>query len=69
MIIYKIFLANMTNEQKFQLTGKLCQEILAAVVEGTLPLFHNEKETHSNIKLKAMELLVDTLTILGSKVF
>ncbi len=45
----------MTDEQKFQTIAKLCQEVLAAISEGTLPLD------------ASTELLNDTLTVLGSK--
>lgn len=46
----------MTDEQKFQTSAKLCQEILAGISEGTLPLKESE------------QLLGDALAILGSKV-
>jgi condensin-2 complex subunit D3 len=45
----------MSEEQKFQITAKLCQEVLAAIVDGGLPL------------QSSTEVLSDTLAILGSK--
>lgn len=55
MAIYRVFLENMTEEQKFQTTAKLCQEVLAGVVDGQLPLSESG------------ELVTDALTVLGSK--
>ncbi|KAI0221272.1 Condensin-2 complex subunit D3 [Lamellibrachia satsuma] len=54
--IYKVLLENMTDEQKFQLTGKLCSEVLAAVVDEVIPL---DADTST--------ILQDTLSILSSK--
>eukprot|EP00002_Diphylleia_rotans_P028185 TRINITY_DN5686_c0_g1_i2.p1 TRINITY_DN5686_c0_g1~~TRINITY_DN5686_c0_g1_i2.p1 ORF type:complete len:343 (+),score=75.52 TRINITY_DN5686_c0_g1_i2:249-1277(+) len=36
--IYKIMLEHMTDEQKFHLQGKICQDILGALSDGTLVL-------------------------------
>ena len=47
----------MTDEQKFNLCGKLCHEILGAFVDEALPL-----------NADSQPILVDTLTILASKV-
>ena len=50
-------LENMTDEQRFQLTAKLCSEVLAPVVDG-LVTFDPE----------AAAVLQDTLVVLASKV-
>jgi condensin-2 complex subunit D3 len=55
--IYQIFLQQMSEEQRFQTTAKLCQEVLAAIVDSSLPW----SEPTAN-------LLQDTLAILASKV-
>jgi hypothetical protein len=51
-----VFLEKMTEEQKFQTMGKLCQEVLGGIADGHLPLE------------QSYELLIDTFAILGSKV-
>src|SRR5689334_2893836 len=56
LTIYKVFLENMTDEQKFHVSGKLCQEVLGGIVDGAIDL----EAGH--------ELLVDAFTILGTKV-
>ena len=55
MEIYKLFLANMSDEQKFQIAAKLCQEILAPIVDGNLPYD------------SCSEVLYDSLVLLASK--
>jgi len=55
MTIYKLFLENLTDDQKFSLQSKLCQEILAGVIEGKLDL------------QQAYFVLQDAITILLSK--
>ena len=47
----------MSDEHRFQLTAKLCQDVLAAVVDGTIPFVPD-----------ANPLLQDTLAVLSSKV-
>jgi len=56
MTIYQIFLNNMTEEQKFQITAKLCQEILAGVTDNAI-LFD----------FSGSQLLGDALDVLGCK--
>ncbi|CAH1786833.1 unnamed protein product, partial [Owenia fusiformis] len=56
MMIYKFMLEHMNDEQKFNLTGKICQDILGGVVDGVLAL-----DANSNA------LLQDTLAILCCK--
>lgn len=36
--IYKIMLQHMTEEQKFNTTAKLCQDVLGGVVDGLISL-------------------------------
>ncbi|KAK3583282.1 hypothetical protein CHS0354_011171 [Potamilus streckersoni] len=54
--LYLLMLDHMPDEQKFQLTAKLVQEVLGGVVDGLLPL--NDSTCH---------ILKDTLVILSSK--
>lgn len=56
MSIYRVFLSNMTEEQKFQITAKLCQEVLGGILEGVLPFE------------SVGEILCDSLAILSCKV-
>ena len=56
--IYSFLLTHMTDEQKFNLCGKLSHEVLGAFVDETLP-FNNDSSA----------ILVDSLTVLASKVF
>jgi condensin-2 complex subunit D3 len=53
--IYRLLLSNCTDEQRFQITSKLCEEILGAVADGALPLSESE------------DVLDDALFILASK--
>ena len=55
--LYKLMLENMSDDQRFQLTAKLCSEVLAPVVDG-LVTFDPE----------AAAVLQDTLVVLASKV-
>ena len=55
--IYHFLLTHMSDEHKFQLSAKLCQDVLAAVVDDVIPF---DVETSA--------LLQDTLVILASKV-
>ena len=55
--LYKFMLDHMTDDQKFQMQGKICQEILGAVVDGLMPL--NQESS---------PVLKDALAILSSKV-
>ncbi|KAL3841668.1 hypothetical protein ACJMK2_019782 [Sinanodonta woodiana] len=54
--LYRLMLANMPDEQKFQLTAKMVQEVLGGVVDGLLPL-----------KDSTCHILKDALVILSSK--
>lgn len=38
MTIYRFLLSNMTDEQRFQLTAKLCQEVIGGMVDEVIPL-------------------------------
>lgn len=40
--VYTAMLEEMSDEQKFQLTAKLCQDVLGAFVDGVVPLPDNE---------------------------
>lgn len=53
--IYLFLLSGFPDEQKFQTTAKICQEILGGIVDGVLPL------------RESTELLADALSILSSK--
>lgn len=55
--IYKIMLQHMTEEQKFNTTAKLCQDVLGGVVDGLISL---DSPT-------ASDLIQDTLEVLMSK--
>ena len=57
MMIYRFLLEHMTDEHRFQLTAKLCQDVLADVADGTLRL-----------EIDSIPLLQDTLAVLSSKV-
>eukprot|EP01119_Soliformovum_irregulare_P025524 TRINITY_DN9493_c0_g1_i1.p1 TRINITY_DN9493_c0_g1~~TRINITY_DN9493_c0_g1_i1.p1 ORF type:complete len:1075 (-),score=286.46 TRINITY_DN9493_c0_g1_i1:69-3293(-) len=67
MSIYRIFLTNMTEEQKFQTTAKICQEVLGGIVDGHLPLSGINELLHDcfqilqskEIKLKSSKKAVD----------
>ncbi|XP_025088497.1 condensin-2 complex subunit D3-like [Pomacea canaliculata] len=54
--LYHFMLEHMEDEHRFQLTAKISQEVLGAVVDGILPL---DEESH--------DLLQDALDILSSK--
>jgi condensin-2 complex subunit D3 len=54
-VIYEIFLRNMTMEQRFQTTAKICQEILGDILDGKLSLSSSS------------DILKDALLILASK--
>ncbi|KAM6158642.1 LOW QUALITY PROTEIN: condensin-2 complex subunit D3 [Rhynchocyon petersi] len=56
MKIYKFLLEHFTDEQRFNITSKICLSILAYFVDGILPL-----------DMDANELLSDTFEILSSK--
>jgi len=56
--IYCFMLEYMTDSQKFSTTEKLCQDVLSAAVEKTLPL--NSEQPAA--------ILIDALSILQSKV-
>ncbi|XP_055987450.1 condensin-2 complex subunit D3 isoform X2 [Sorex fumeus] len=56
MKIYKFLLEHFTDEQRFNITSKLCLSILAFFADGLLPL-----------DMEASELLSDTFEILSSK--
>lgn len=56
MKIYKFLLEHFTDEQRFNLTSKICLSILACFTDGILPL-----------DMEASELLSDTFDILSSK--
>ncbi|XP_048580995.1 condensin-2 complex subunit D3 [Nematostella vectensis] len=55
-ILYQFLLSHMKDEDRFNLTGKLCQEVLGAITDGAIPL---DEDSGS--------LLKDTLTILNSR--
>ncbi|XP_036050224.1 condensin-2 complex subunit D3 [Onychomys torridus] len=56
MRIYKFLLEHFTDEQRFNVTSKICLSILACFTDGVLPL-----------DMEASELLSDTFDILSSK--
>lgn len=56
MRIYKFLLEHFTDEQRFNVTSKICLSILACFTDGILPL-----------DMEASELLSDTFDILSSK--
>ncbi|XP_075822590.1 condensin-2 complex subunit D3 isoform X1 [Microtus pennsylvanicus] len=56
MRIYKFLLEHFTDEQRFNVTSKICLNILACFTDGILPL-----------DMEASELLSDTFDILSSK--
>ncbi|XP_058145274.1 condensin-2 complex subunit D3 isoform X2 [Dasypus novemcinctus] len=56
MKIYKFLLEHFTDEQRFNITSKICLSILACFVDGVLPL-----------DMEASELLADTFDVLSSK--
>ncbi|XP_078195997.1 condensin-2 complex subunit D3 isoform X2 [Callithrix jacchus] len=56
MKIYKFLLEHFTDEQRFNITSKICLSILAFFADGILPL-----------DLDASELLSDTFEVLSSK--
>ncbi|XP_006150023.1 condensin-2 complex subunit D3 isoform X3 [Tupaia chinensis] len=56
MKIYKFLLEHFTDEQRFNITSKICLNILACFADGVLPL-----------DMEASELLSDTFEILSSK--
>ncbi|XP_012499729.1 PREDICTED: condensin-2 complex subunit D3 [Propithecus coquereli] len=56
MKIYKFLLEHFTDEQRFNITSKICLSILACFADGILPL-----------DLEASELLSDTFEVLSSK--
>ncbi|XP_006871068.1 PREDICTED: condensin-2 complex subunit D3 [Chrysochloris asiatica] len=56
MKIYKFLLEHFTDEQRFNITSKICLNILACFVDGILPL-----------DMEANELLSDTFEVLSSK--
>ena len=57
MTIYRYLLEHLEDEHRFQLTAKLCQDVLAEFLDGTLPL-----------SLESIPILQDTLHVLISKV-
>ncbi|XP_041625838.1 condensin-2 complex subunit D3 isoform X2 [Vulpes lagopus] len=56
MKIYKFLLEHFTDEQRFNITSKICLNILASFADGILPL-----------DMEASELLSDTFEVLSSK--
>ena len=56
MRIYKFLLEHFTDEQRFNVTSKICLNILACFTDGILPM-----------DMEASELLSDTFDILNSK--
>lgn len=56
MRIYKFLLEHFTDEQRFNVTSKICLNILACFTDGILP-----------VDMEASELLSDTFDILSSK--
>ncbi|XP_012865287.1 PREDICTED: condensin-2 complex subunit D3 [Dipodomys ordii] len=56
MRIYKFLLEHFTDEQRFNITSKICLSILACFADGILPL-----------DMEASELLSDTFDVLSSK--
>ncbi|XP_051012759.1 condensin-2 complex subunit D3 [Acomys russatus] len=56
MRIYKFLLEHFTDEQRFNVTSKICLSILACFTDGVLPL-----------DMEASELLSDTFDVLSSK--
>mmetsp|Transcript_31409 Transcript_31409/g.61213 ORF Transcript_31409/g.61213 Transcript_31409/m.61213 type:complete len:1474 (+) Transcript_31409:38-4459(+) len=57
MAIYRFLLGFMSDEQKFHVTAKLCQDVLGGVVQGDMSL--DDANTS--------QVIQDTLTILASK--
>ncbi|XP_031558321.1 condensin-2 complex subunit D3-like isoform X2 [Actinia tenebrosa] len=55
-IIYQFLLSHMSDEDRFNLTGKLCQEVLGAITDGDIPL---DEESGALVK--------DALKVLCSK--
>ncbi|XP_077865348.1 condensin-2 complex subunit D3-L-like [Saccoglossus kowalevskii] len=56
MKIYKFLLVHMTDDQRFQMMSKLCQEVLGSVADNLMPYDEN-----------SCNLLRDSLAILASK--
>ncbi|XP_023559608.1 condensin-2 complex subunit D3 isoform X2 [Octodon degus] len=56
MKLYKFLLEHFTDEQRFNITSKICLSILACFADGVLPL-----------DMEASELLSDTFEVLSSK--
>ncbi|XP_003472593.2 condensin-2 complex subunit D3 isoform X1 [Cavia porcellus] len=56
MKIYKFLLEHFTDEQRFNITSKICLSILACFADGVLP-----------VDMEASELLSDTFEVLSSK--
>ncbi|XP_076820278.1 condensin-2 complex subunit D3-L-like [Clavelina lepadiformis] len=56
MNLYQFLLINMADEHRINLTGKLCNDVLDAFVEGVIPLNKNSQQ-----------LLTDTLSVLCCK--
>ncbi|XP_021062241.1 condensin-2 complex subunit D3 [Mus pahari] len=56
MRIYKFLLEHFTDEQRFNVTSKICLNILACFTDGILP-----------VDMEASELLSDTFDVLSSK--
>ncbi|XP_048417970.1 condensin-2 complex subunit D3 isoform X2 [Stegostoma tigrinum] len=56
MTIYKFLLEHFTDEQRFSITNKIAQNILACFVDGVLPL-----------DMEANELLSDTFVVMSCK--
>ncbi|KAF6082195.1 non-SMC condensin II complex subunit D3 [Phyllostomus discolor] len=56
MKIYKFLLEHFTDEQRFNITSKICLSILACFADGVLPL-----------DMEASDLLSDTFDVLSSK--
>ncbi|XP_037697927.1 condensin-2 complex subunit D3 isoform X2 [Choloepus didactylus] len=56
MKIYKFLLEHFTDEQRFNITSKICLSILACFIDGVLPL-----------DMEASELLADTFDVLSSR--
>uniref|UniRef100_A0A7N5K322 Condensin-2 complex subunit D3 n=1 Tax=Ailuropoda melanoleuca TaxID=9646 RepID=A0A7N5K322_AILME len=56
MKIYRFLLEHFTDEQRFNITSKICLSILASFADGILPL-----------DMEASELLSDTFEVLSSK--
>ena len=72
MAIYKKLVERMKEEEKFQLTAKLCHDIL----DPLLDLYHNNQQSQVYQQLSTLicdpyvyQVLADTLDILASKVY